>query len=253
MLFKPRRRERPAAPDPFDRRGYRRSPVTLPEYRRGRAPGNKGKTLRPEPLTAEEVFRLLAACGTGPAGNRNRALIALGARGGLRCAEALALEPKDVDLDRGRIHVLHGKGDKDRWVDFDPGGCAIVRTWMRERQELGLERRGTPVICVIQGPTRGQSVNAPYVRQLMHDLGERAGIEKRVHYHGLRHTYASYLLDKGVPLHVIKTMLGHSSVVITEHYADHVGNAAAMGMVRALVDWPDHAAALQRSQSEVSA
>lgn len=240
-------------PDPFDRRGYPRSPVTLPSYRLGQDPPNKGMTLKPEPLAPEEVFRLMVACGTDSAGNRNRAMLVVGARAGLRCAEMLALYPKDIDLDRGRIHVMHGKGDKARWVDFDPGACAIVKVWMDQRRELeGVDARH-PVFCVIEGPTRGARVNAPYVRQLMKVLGQRAGIDKRCHFHGLRHTYASYLLDNGVPLHVIKTMLGHSSVVITEHYADHIGNARAMGIVRAAVSWPDHAAALHTSHSESTA
>jgi integrase len=242
----------PVTVDPFDRRGYRRSPVAMPGYRLGKEPPNKGLTLKPEPLTPDEVFRLMVACGTASAGNRNRAMIAVGARAGLRCAEMLALYPKDVDLERGRIHVMHGKFDKDRYVDFDPGACAIVKTWMVERRGLGFDGR-RPVFLVINGPTAGLPVNAAYVRWLMKTLGERAGIEKRCHYHGLRHTYASYLLDKGVPMHIIKTMLGHSSVVITEHYADHIGNAAAMDAVRRLVEWPDHAAALQSSQSWLTA
>lgn len=245
-------RRRTPAPDPFDRRGYPRSPVTLPSYRLGKAPPNKGMSLKPEPLTPEEVFRLLEACGTDVAGNRNRAMITVGARAGLRCAEMLALYPKDVDLIRGRIHVMHGKGDKARFVDFDPGACAIVRQWADQRARMGFTGK-QPLFCVIVGPTRGVPINAAYVRQLMKDLGEKAGLEKRCHYHGLRHTYASYLLDKGVAMHVIKTMLGHSSVSITELYADHIGNAKAMEIVRLTVDWPDHAAALHRLHREVTA
>lgn len=254
MLTFRKRRQPPTVttPDPFDRRGYRRSPVTFPSYRLGVEPPNKGMTLKPEPLTPDEVFRLLEACGTDTAGNRNRAMIIVGARAGLRCSEMLALYPKDVDLERGRIHVMHGKFDKDRFVDFDPGACAIVRQWTDQRAEMGFNGKH-PLFCVVEGPTAGMNVGVGYVRQLMKNLAAKAGIEKRCHYHGLRHTYASYLLDKGVPMHIIKTMLGHSSVVITELYADHIGNATAMEMVRRLVEWPDHAAALQSSQSEPTA
>lgn len=255
-MLKFTRRHKPVTavtvPDPFDRRGYPRSPTAMQGYRLGKEPPNKGMTLKPEPLTPAEVLALMVACGTDTAGNRNRAMIAVGARAGLRCAEMLALYPKDIDLERGRIHVMHGKFDKDRYVDFDPGACAIVKQWMSQRQEMGFDGRHR-IFCVVEGPTRGQPVSASYVRWLMKTLAEKAGIEKRVHYHGLRHTYASYLLDQGVPMHIIKTMLGHASVVITEHYADHIGNAAAMGAVRRLVEWPDHAAALQSSHSSVTA
>src|SRR5579875_2167311 len=115
MSFIPRRRraaviptaEAPA-PDPFDRRGYYRSPVTFASYREGKEPPNKRRKFPPEVLTPDEVFALMRACGKGPAGLRKRALIAVGARAGLRCKEALDLYPKDVDLERGHIRVLHG-------------------------------------------------------------------------------------------------------------------------------------------------
>ncbi len=253
MLSFTRRRPPAPTPDPFDRRGYLRSPVTLPSYRLGKEPPNKGHKFPPEVLTSEEVFRLMAACDRGrSAGYRNRALIAIGARAGLRCSEALELYPKDVDLEHGRIQVLNGKGKKSRVVALDPGGCAIIRQWVDERAQLGFDGRHR-LLCVIQGPSRGERMNAPYVRELMKKLAAAAGIEKRVHYHGLRHSYASYLLDKGTPIHFIKRMLGHSSIAITEHYADHIGNAAVLDWMQAQVSWPDHAAALQRSQSDPTA
>src|SRR5580704_16684213 len=76
---------------PRDRRGFYRSPVTLPEYRIGKAAPNKGRKFPPEPLTPREVLALIDACARGSAGMRNRALIALLWRTGLRVSEALAL------------------------------------------------------------------------------------------------------------------------------------------------------------------
>ena len=240
-------------PDPFDRRGYYRSPVTLPAYRLGREPPNKGRTFPPEVLTSEEVFGLLNACGRGPAGRRNRALITVGWRAGLRCAEALALYPKDVDLNTGRIQVLHGKGDKRRVVALDPAACAIVEIWMQERRKLGLNG-SHPLFCVISEPTKGKPLHDAYVRELMTKLGHKAGIEKRVHFHGLRHTYAAYLMDQGVPIHFIRRMLGHSSIAITKRYADHINPAQVVEALREL-EWPaeTHAAALHSSHSEPTA
>ncbi len=240
---------------PFDRRGYVRSPITYPSYRRGVSPPNKGLRFPPEVLTPEEVFRLLAACDFGRyAATRNRALVIVGARAGLRCSEALSLYPKDVDLDRGRINVLRAKGRKHRVVAIDPGAAAVIRQWMDERSQLGFDGRH-PVFCVMRGPSAGLTLNYPYVRALMKRLGQEAGIEKRVHYHGLRHTYASYLLDKGAPIHFIKRMLGHSSIAITEHYADHIGDASVLNFLLREVEWPalDHAAFLHSSQSEETA
>jgi hypothetical protein len=56
------------------------------------------------------------------------------------------------------------------------------------------------------------------VRRLLPKLGERAGIEKRVHAHGLRHTMATEMVERGLPLHVIAGQLGHSSTATTDTY-----------------------------------
>lgn len=222
---------------PVDRRGYYRSPVTLPDYRLGREPANKGRKFPPEPLTPNEVYRLIDACGGGSANLRNRALIMLLWRTGLRIAEALALLPKDVDLENGRVAVLHGKGNFARVVALDYGALPTLKQWERDRRALELPRY-TPYFCVIERPTRGKPVGGAYIRDLFKDLGEKAEIEKRVHPHGLRHTYASYLLDNGVPIHYISKMLGHASIEITQIYADHVNPARVIEELR-LLTWPE--------------
>jgi site-specific recombinase XerD len=71
----------------------------------------------------------------------------------------------------------------------------------------------------------------------MKTLARKAGIEKRVHFHGLRHSYAAYLIDRSVPLHYIKRMLGHSSLIITERYCDHINPAQVLDTIGAL-EWP---------------
>ena len=69
----------------------------------------KGLKYPAEPLTTDEVKALMRVCGRGRTAVRNRALIAVLSRAGLRISEALALQPKDVGPD-GTIRVLHGKG-----------------------------------------------------------------------------------------------------------------------------------------------
>src|SRR4051812_46875445 len=113
----------------------RRSHVTFAAYRVGKHPPNYGLTYPAEVLTPEEVLRLIAACARrGPSGLRNRALIVVLWRGGLRIAEALALYPKDVDLTAGTITVLHGKGNKRRTVGIDPAALAIIERWLECRR-----------------------------------------------------------------------------------------------------------------------
>lgn len=235
---------------PTDRRGYPRSPVTFPTYRAGQAPANKGHRYPAEPLSASEVVALVAQCRPTPTGQRDAALIVLLWRTGLRVAEALALLPKDIDLEHGRVAVLHGKGDKRRVVALDYGACRMIERWTTLRAELGFDH-SSPVFCVVQGRSKGLTLHSSCVREMLKDRAREAGIEKRVHPHGLRHTYAAYLMDQGVPIHHIRRMLGHTSIAITEKYADHLNPAAVLEEMRAL-EWP-HAALLQSSQSELTA
>lgn len=232
----------PAAPprlqlSPRDRRGVYRSAVQIDGYWKGKKPPNAGRRFPAEVLTSDEVYALMDACGRGHAGLRNRALIMMFWRCGLRCSEALGLYPKDVDLDRGLVTVLHGKGDKRRVVSFNTAAAAVFEKWERDRRALGLAGR-QPYFCVISRPTTGAPLHSGQVRETLKELAERAGIEKRVHPHGLRHTYAAYLMDRGVPIHEIQAMLGHASLAVTERYVSHLNPAQVLQRMREL-DWPE--------------
>lgn len=184
-------------------------------------PPNAGRKYPAEVLTREEIHRLLGAMGRGYAGARNRALVVVLWRCGLRVAEALALYPKDIDLNAGTIAILHGKGDRRRVVGIDPEAGAVLQSWLDRRRGLGLTGRH-PVFCVISQPTLGKPMYSSCVREALKDAGARAGLEKRVHPHGLRHTFASDIAREGVPLHVIRKWLGHSDLSTTARYVDHL-------------------------------
>src|SRR4051812_41356549 len=181
----------------------RRSPITDPAYRLGKRPPNAGRTFPAEILTPDEIMRLVGACARrGPSGLRNRALIVVLWRSGLRIGEALALRPKDIDRDAGTITVLHGKGNKRRTVGVDPPALAIVERWLDCRAKLRPRVPvGAPVFCTIArdeyGPP-GRPMRSAYVRSMCKRLRGRAGIEKRVHPHGFRHTHAYELMMEGV-------------------------------------------------------
>lgn len=202
---------------------------TDPGYHAGRTPANKGQTFPPEVLNPDEVRALIqAASGRAPTGIRNRALVAIMARAGLRLAEALALKPKDVDPSRGTVAILHGKGDKSRTVGLEPGAMALVERWMERRRALAVPRTA-PLFCTLQGAPLKPS----YVRTLLPRLAARAGIEKRVHPHALRHSLAYELavLD-AVPLPIVQRILGHASLITTQRYIDHVAPADVIAAMR---------------------
>src|ERR1019366_2407325 len=153
-------------------------------------PPNKGHKYPAEPLSANEVALLLRGCSLrAPTGIRNRALIAVMYRAGLRVSEALALRPAEVNTTDGTLRVLHGKGDKARTVGLDAGASAGAARDRLKRQRA------------------------------------KAGIEKRVHPHGLRHTHAAELVREGVPINVIRDQLGHSSLAVTDRYLRNVAPA----------------------------
>jgi len=183
-----------------------------------RKPWNKGRKLPAEPLTQDEVKALLKACSNrAPTGIRNRALIVLLYRGGLRVKEALSLMPKDCDTQRGTVRILHGKGDKSRLIGLDPEAAAVLQHWLDRRTALGITGRRA-LFCSL----RGKPLLSVYVRNLMKRLAGKVGIEKRVHPHGLRHTHAYELANEGTPLHVIQQQLGHSSLATTDRYIRHL-------------------------------
>ncbi len=192
--------------------------VTDLGYHRGRTPATKGKTYPVEILTPDEVRAVAAQCSTTTSyGIRHRSLIVLLYRTGLRISEALALRPKDINLEIGAVTVLHGKGDRLRTVGIDPGANPHIEAWMERRRTLD-PPAGAPLFCSLQGkPLTGNAL-----REMLSTLARRAGIDKRVHPHGFRHTHAYELMMEGVPMPIIQRQLGHASLATTDTYLSHI-------------------------------
>jgi site-specific recombinase XerD len=182
------------------------------------ARSNKGQRFPAEILTSDEIKALLKVCSTrAPTGIRNRALLVALYRGGLRISEALALKPKDLDREHGTVRVLHGKGNRSRVVGLDVTAFAVIECWLERRAELHINGRHR-LFCTLEG----KPLDASYVRHLLPRLASKAGIEKRVHPHALRHTHAAELAREGVPLNLIQAQLGHSNVATTSRYLAHI-------------------------------
>ncbi|MBV8991750.1 MAG: tyrosine-type recombinase/integrase [Solirubrobacterales bacterium] len=196
-----------------------------------RPPGEPARPRRrpPEILTEQEAIALIRACSArASSGIRNRALIAVLWRCGLRIAEALALELRDLDLEASTIRVRHGKGDKSRTVGVDHQTAALLARWLDHRRGLWPGARA-PVFCTLHGGR----VDASYVRHLLPRLARRAGIERRVHAHGLRHTYAAELARERAPINVIRDALGHTSLAVTDRYLRDVAPMHVIETMRA--------------------
>jgi len=181
----------------------------------------RGKLLPPEVFTEDEVRALIAACSTrGITGHRNRALLAILWRTGIRISEALELRPHDVDFKNGTVRVRLGKGLKPRTtVLSNLDALPLVERWLEEREKLQAVGEGAPLFCTLKGTPTDPS----YARHLLPRLAKRADLERRVHPHGLRHTHAADLALAGVPVLAIQQQLGHTSLVTTANYLRRVG------------------------------
>jgi len=195
---------------------------------------NKGKKFPAEPLTREEVIRLMGQCSRrAPTGVRDRALICLLWRGQLRISEALALKVADFNPSDCTIRVLKGKGKKARVAVVDQQAADVLTAWLERRKKLALNGH-RPLFCTLAG----KAVSAPAVRQMLYRRAGKAGIEKRVHPHGLRHTGASELAAEGIALLDIQHQLGHSSAATTNAYLHQLNPVARAARLRART-WDD--------------
>lgn len=174
---------------------------------------NAKKKFPPEVYTREEVMSLMGACSKrAPTGKRDRALICVLWRGQLRISEALALKPAAFDEDKQLLHVL-GKGRVSRVVVMDRQACDVLNSWLEVRKGLGFDGH-QPIFCTL----KGGSIDPAQIREKLPKLAKNAGIERRIHAHGLRHTGASEMAEEGVMLLDIQAQLGHSSSSTTDRY-----------------------------------
>jgi len=183
-------------------------------------------------LSKHEVDSLIhAASRRAPTGIRNKALIAALYYAGLRVSEALALLPKDLDLEQGAINVQRGKGGKQRMVGINAKAQAYLDRWFDTRSKLGING-SQRVFCTLSGGP----LSPRYVRQALQRYADRADLDKRVHPHGLRHSHAAELARRGIPVNLIQRQLGHSSLAVTGEYLNSISPTEVINAVRDL-DW----------------
>ena len=185
-----------------DAAGRRRSPASMPGYlarvvRRATRACSIRRTRRAPRRSFWSCVRpatIVTVCGS-------EALIAVLWRGGLRISEALALSETDLDERRGSLLVRHGKGDKRRReAGMDAFGFEQVAAWMARRIALP----PGPLLCVIDGATRGRRWSATAARAELRQLAVDAGARRRFAPHQLRHAHAVELAREGVAVNVIQ-------------------------------------------------
>lgn len=170
-----------------------------------------------------------------PTGARNAALLAMLYRSGCRISEALELRLVDVDVHEATIRIRRAKGGKGRTVPIDADCVAVLERWLVHRRALKA-RRIDPLFCTLGVRTMASRD----VRELMPRLAKRANIDRRVHAHAFRHTFATELVREGVPMVQVCKLLGHRSVQTTAEYlATLVTPRELLAVARARAPWAD--------------
>ena len=169
----------------------------------------------PGALSLDEVRRLLAApAGGAPAALRDRALLELFYSSGLRVSELAGLAIQQVDLAGGFVRVF-GKGSKERVVPVGGRACDALGAWIASgRPHFVKGRTGSQLFL----NNRGTGMSRVMLWMIVKKHARRAGIEKAVKPHLLRHSFATHLLSGGADLRAIQEMLGHASISTTQIY-----------------------------------
>lgn len=182
----------------------------------------------PETLNADEVRRLIESVGLGdPQGLRDRAMLELLYSSGLRVSELCDARLENIDLESGFIRVT-GKGNKTRLVPVGQPAREAIRNYLNSgRPTLVGRRTGAEIFLSI----RGRKLTPQRIWQLVRQYAGRAGLERNVHPHLMRHSFATHLLGGGADLRVIQELLGHADISTTQIYT-HVEKSGLKAVLK---------------------
>jgi len=165
---------------------------------------NQNKTL-PMVLSTKEIIKILSM----ERNPKHRLLLMLVYSSGLRVSEVVALKKEHIDLARQVVYIEKGKGRKDRYTMLSEKAALFIQEYYKH---FGVEKwifPGQPI-------TRHLTIRS--AQHIFDKAVRNAGITKKISIHGLRHTFATHLLESGTDIRYIQTLLGHANIRTTERY-----------------------------------
>jgi len=159
----------------------------------------------PDLLSPSEVHRIIEAASNG----RYRTLFTLCYACGLRVSELINLKVQHIHGEQHYLQVVQGKGRKDRNIPLSDALLHILRDYWRQYRPEGY---------LFPGRRAGHTISITSVQKSFSKAKKQAGIQKVGGIHSLRHAFASHQLAAGMPLHQLKTLLGHRDLKSTERY-----------------------------------
>lgn len=167
-------------------------------------------------LSVDDVFRLLDGFkGLGPLAMRDRAVLEVLYSTGIRVSELVGLNWGDVDFRLGVIRVV-GKGSKERIVPIGEVALGVLRDYAMEQEKKW--RRPSKGRSAVVLNRQGKRITTRSVGRIVEKHLRARGIAVQTGPHGLRHTFATHLLNSGADLRVIQELLGHTSLSTTQRY-----------------------------------
>ena len=173
-----------------------------------------GKPL-PKSLTEDEVSDLLdAPTVSEPIGHRDKAMLELMYATGLRVTELISLKVSQINFNQGVLRVI-GKGNKERLIPIGEEASDCVDSFIRNSRSKILGENDTD--CLFPSK-RADFMSRQAFWYVIKRYAKKAKIKKEISPHGLRHAFATHLLNHGADLRVVQLLLGHSDLSTTQIY-----------------------------------
>jgi len=169
----------------------------------------KKKKKLPNVFSLEDIERLLKSC----TNLKHKCMLILIYSGGLRRSEVLNLKVEDLNFERKTLFIKNAKGGKDRYTFFSDIARKYLKKYIIVKE---------PNYYLFEGQYGGRYGESS-IQKVFDVAKKRSKVQPNVTIHGLRHSFATHLIEKRVPLHVVQELLGHYSIKTTEIYL-HISN-----------------------------